>query len=353
MSNSSSFIYSCGCDSTDELRQYFADALWSSYRQAVRYVMRPSVNDVSSDLWKIDHTNEKLLWKNISGASGAEPNVGLLRKRSVSSEAGSFYWDDVSVVPVIAMPKAMGLQLIDTAPQTDAGGAQTNNEISEEHVLMVTWTSSDVFSSFSGSQPLSVRSPLWVTAYPELRDFCSNLPIEKYTWTDLQDPAQTSPSNSLRTLRIMEYLGLPPVLPASRLHVVTVWAKPGDVVRPCVKADPTASSCEMSFVWNTSFGFRTNIKESAKDLTGSEENYDKFKHVQWFRNEIMYTNIYDYLSEDGNKIYPWTRLGYTFDYGSDQVYRDEMPFIGATEFVIKAGAEIYVEKVESIIEHCT
>jgi hypothetical protein len=67
---------------------------------------------------------------------------------------------------------------------------------------------------------------------------------------------------------------------------------------------------------------------------------------------VLRTDVYNYMALNGNATFPWTRLGYTYDWGSSFVYEGSLPGVGASEFVIKQGAEIYVERVENLFQHC-
>jgi len=54
-------------------------------------------------------------------------------------------------------------------------------------------------------------------------------------------------------------------------------------------------------------------------------------------------NILSLYFED--KKYPWTRLGYTYDWGNP------CHEVGLSEFVIKKDAEVIVEDIETVEEY--
>jgi len=63
------------------------------------------------------------------------------------------------------------------------------------------------------------------------------------------------------------------------------------------------------------------------------------EHIDWFDN-LKATSYGD----DG---YPWTRLGYTYDWYPD------MTDIGLSEFVIRKGTTVMVESVSAQDAYCT
>ncbi|MCB1176750.1 MAG: hypothetical protein KDK36_04130, partial [Leptospiraceae bacterium] len=135
----------------------------------------------------------------------------------------------------------------------------------------------------------------WVTIVPELKNFCSklNLPEEELI------------------LRVNQYLGLLP--DSKRNYLNSIWVSPKDLFRPCHDPEITDSKCDLDYPKNVS-----------KD------------HKKWFEK-----------AKEDNKKYPWTRLGYTADWGKDE------PYIGASEFLIRKGAAIEVESVKTVKEYCS
>ena len=63
------------------------------------------------------------------------------------------------------------------------------------------------------------------------------------------------------------------------------------------------------------------------------------EYVQWYNGNILSS----YFSE---KKYPWTRLGYTYDWGNP------LSEIGLSEYVIKKDAEVIVERIASTEDYC-
>lgn len=165
-------------------------------------------------------------------------------------------------------------------------------EPGQSRVLVVTWTSWDGYKSEVGQSVNNTRD-VWVTAVPELREF--------YTKSRLS-------GNSL-VLRLEQLLGLPPQ--SGKKWLVEIWANPDDLFRPSPDPEITDHEAELDF---------------RKDVSA--------EYVQWFNR--LKGESYE---ENG---YPWTRLGYTYDWGNPSSE------IGLSEFIIKAGAPVTIHSVSSI-----
>lgn len=102
--------------------------------------------------------------------------------------------------------------------------------------------------------------------------------------------------------------------PDSEHSTVTgFWVNPENVKRPAYQSDPTV-------------GTMTNVFGENAD--------EEFK--EWFDDNILWSYYY------GN--YPWTRLGYTYDWA------DNGTEYGLTEFIVESGAEVEVEFTETTEE---
>lgn len=104
--------------------------------------------------------------------------------------------------------------------------------------------------------------------------------------------------------RLSQLLGMPP--DTNYTHVSAFWVDPQDVVRPAYTTDITATEMSDHFATEPDSTYKT-----------------------WFDGNI----IYSYYDSD----YPWTRLGYTYDWGArDTEY-------GLSEFLVRQGATVNVE----------
>jgi hypothetical protein len=168
-------------------------------------------------------------------------------------------------------------------------------------VIVVTWTSWDGYDSLVGNSTVLQRE-VWVTAAPELRNFCKSCCRD----------------NESLILRLEQLQGLPP--DNGKTRVVEMWASPSDLFRP--SADPEITDHEAELDFPTSSDYIT-INQS---------------HIDWYnalRNESY-----------GDGGYPWTRLGYTYDWGNPQSE------VGLSEFVVRQGATVEIISVSTTAEYC-
>ena len=98
-----------------------------------------------------------------------------------------------------------------------------------------------------------------------------------------------------------------------------VWVNPKDVVRPAYQMDATDGSMKNEF---------------DMDADGNALVDEEFK--EWFDENTLSSYFYG--------AYPWTRLGYTYDWA------DNGSEYGLTEFMIKPGATVKVEFTETTEE---
>jgi hypothetical protein len=160
----------------------------------------------------------------------------------------------------------------------------------EPHVLLVTWTNWDGYDALQG-QTTTLGRETWTTPVPTVQDKIKTI----------------QPSADILTLRLEQLLGLPPN--NGKTKWVELWVKPADIFRPCPDVEITDDRCGLYFPSDASP-----------------------EHKAWFVNLS--------LSSYGDRGYPWTRLGYTYDWGALGTE------VGANELVIKAGAEVVVNQVQ-------
>ena len=115
------------------------------------------------------------------------------------------------------------------------------------------------------------------------------------------------------TLRLEQHLGLPSGTGKDRF--VQLRVHPEDLFRPSPDPEVTDSVASLDFP--------AEVSQTHKD---------------WI-DGLMASSY----GEDG---YPWTRLGYTYDWapGASE--------IGASEFVIRSGSTVGVDSVQSLAEYC-
>ncbi len=164
-----------------------------------------------------------------------------------------------------------------------------NGTENDKKVLVVTWTKhpNRFPENFTGT---NTWGEIWVTVVPEIEDWFKT----NYS------------SKSDVVFRAEQLIGLPKN--SAYTHFVELWVKPTDLWRPSPDNEVTDNSAQLDFPVSIDSSYQT-----------------------WYNDNI----IYSYYP----KRYPWTRLGYTYDWGS------ETSEIGLSEFVIKKNAQITVNKV--------
>lgn len=165
-------------------------------------------------------------------------------------------------------------------------------------LLVATWTNYDGYDQKIGKS-MRLSREVWVTAVPEVKKFCQQIRGDK-------------------NLRLEQLLGLPPN--AGKTKFVEMWVKPADLFRP--SADPEISDNQAEIDLRTPNEF---VPVSST-------------HTQWFRDLKQHSY--------GAKGYPWTRLGYTYDWGNPGNK------VGASEFVIMKNAAIAVHAVTPTQAYC-
>ena len=148
-------------------------------------------------------------------------------------------------------------------------------------VLVLTWTGA-YYDGFEGQNYQLTYGPLWVTPAGEMR-----------AWFEHHFIPPT-------VERVEKLLGLPPQ--SGKTRFVEMWVDPADLFRP--SADPGISDCEAEIDYPVSAGSTVTAV-----------------YKTWFEN----LKANQYLDPSP---YPWTRLGYTYDWADS-----EHP-VGLSEFVI-------------------
>jgi len=197
----------------------------------------------------------------------------------------------------VAEPGEISRDLLAIVPSNDA--LRWNKE--KDEILVVTWTSWDGYDDRVGTA-MELSREVWVTVVPEVKAFCH---AQRITPTQLP-------------LRLEQLLGLPPE--AGKTKFAEMWVSPEDLFRPAPDPEVSDHEAELDF------------PVSARFVTISEA------HRRWF---------FDLKQRSyGAGGYPWTRLGYTYDWGNRESE------IGVSEFVIPAGATVTIHAVSDTLTYC-
>jgi hypothetical protein len=168
-------------------------------------------------------------------------------------------------------------------------------DLGNERVLVVTFTK--YASSYPVGQTINASwGETWVTVAPEIKTFFK---------THVN-------SNVNVTLRALQLLGLPPN--SSNTYFVELWVSPQSLFRPTPDNEINDTTTQLTFPASATVEYKT-----------------------WFNNNILYS----YFPER----YPWTRLGYTYDWGNSDSH------VGLSEFVLEQNSIVVVESVTSTADY--
>ena len=159
----------------------------------------------------------------------------------------------------------------------------------------------------------------WVTVVPELKSLLGNAPT---------------------LLRVAQSLGLPPPFATKTLGntcMVELYVSPANLFRP--SADPEVTDHEAELVF-TADGYRKfddtllvysdmpcDTRYCASDCATSKK-CGMTSYRNWYNNRRTYV----YSQTSVSSPYPWTALGYTYDWGNPTP-----PHYGVSEFVLNSG----------------
>lgn len=153
-----------------------------------------------------------------------------------------------------------------------------------------------------GGECPAYKHDTWVTVVPEIKKALGTRP---------------------EPLRIAQLLGLPPEAAApgdanEYKYMVELWVSPRDLFRPCPDTEISDTMCETGFPIDS---FRVLDTKNTVRATAGPDRDVFMPYPAWFENQARHSYT------EGADPYPWTRLGYTYDWGS----RDH---VGLSEFVL-------------------
>lgn len=169
-----------------------------------------------------------------------------------------------------------------------------------EMVTLTDWTG----YAASVGQPMTLSREVWLTPTPQLQDVC-----RAYVAAGGTDPS----------LRSLQYLGMPPKV--KPVTIVTMMVPLSGMFRPT--ANPQLTSTSAVFDDGT--------------VQPDDPNYPN--HADWFRLQKA-------LAYDPANPYPWTRMGYTYDWGNPDSK------VGASEFVVRQGTTVDIVADQTPGEYC-
>ncbi len=222
----------------------------------------------------------------------------------------------------VAEQNEVSKDLVAIVPHNENLDLRWDGEPGKSRVLVVTWMTQKTFDDYyrddyehriNEDYRLFEGTQVWVTAVPEMNRFLRKAGYH---------PATIPP------LRIEQLLGMPPKSVEGEKRVfVEFWVWPKDLFRPSPDPEITDHEATVDFPTAVSRYLTYNPEALIMTWVDSADGYMNLTYVEWFENlkSISYT---------GPTPYPWTRLGYTYDWGR----RDS--HVGLSEFVLEGGADI-------------
>lgn len=217
----------------------------------------------------------------LTSALKAQQNLRMLYRNAMST---AVYTDSSKI----------DTNLVAITPQNPNLTWKTFN--GENYLLVVTWKSVSYYPNGGDSLYNTGPYQIWVTTSPQLKN-----------WFHQQHVADTN-------LRLKQLLGLPPS-GTNYNYFVEFWVKPSDLFRPCPDNEINDKSCSTCFPANTPPDYINWINESRISRYYACQLYDQ---------------------------YPWTQLGYTYDWNPGNPTH-----VGMSEFVIRKNATVYVKQVST------
>jgi len=177
------------------------------------------------------------------------------------------------------------------APHLDARQEWINFD-DRRMILVATFLKESVLKYWQQDDLFEVQVDCWVT-----------IPGE---WTERLGTFTGLEGEALR-LRMLQMLGMPPS--ALNSYMVEFYADADKIFRPAYDPDPTAASSPLTYPHTVSYDYR-----------------------QWFEYQKA-------LAYKSDPPYPWTQLGYTYDWGSQGPLH-----FGLSEFVVPKGTLVKVSR---------
>jgi hypothetical protein len=168
----------------------------------------------------------------------------------------------------------------------------------------------------SGAWTATAPYELWVTVEPNLQRFCANY------------AAGRGAHKAKLTLRLEQRLGLPPASNKTTfVRVRLAQPTPAVIFRPCMYPTTSEAHCPLG--------------PPPQEVDDSHKNW-------------LYRQYYSSYGQARVSSFPWTSLGYTFDWApADNAEGDtEFQKYGESEFVIRKGAPIEILEAVDTLNYC-
>ncbi len=252
----------------------------------------------------------------------------------------------------VPRPQSISRQLQALIPPGNGGPAAPSQKWNKEgQILMANWTRRSYYQDKDGRPlyPPGETFPLygdtWFTAVPEVRDLCRRADLD----------------GDRLVLRLEQLLGLPPgdQPPPAYDAFLQVWVDPTRLFRPCPDPEISDHECQVAIPVVEAEG--QYDCPAALPGEGGETSAGCADRPPWscaYRPQVSgrFVTVHpghlawmcqNWLSSyTGAKKYPWTALGYTYDWG------DPLDPRGPSEFVVPGGETVVFESLTDTLEYC-
>jgi len=239
-----------------------------------------------------------LLSLSVLGACGRKPPAPLPIQNPTPAAEASDYAQGLADA-MFPLPSEVSDNLIALVPEQ--AGLQWSDD---GRLLVYTWSRSQFYSAdYVPGYDFDLYGETWLTTATEVADACAGMEGD-----DL-------------SLRVEQLLGLPEG--GGRDVFLKLWIDPAVLFRPCADPDTATTTCPIA------------SPLEATDDGGVYWSCGDGPHQQW----LCETWTERYGASDTGSRYPWTALGYTYDWGN----LDDP--VGASEFVAPAGTPVTLEAI--------
>ncbi len=218
-------------------------------------------------------------------------------------------------------PALASNQLLPILPSTP--GLIWNNE---GQVRMVTWTRQRYYrasgrDTYRRGEPFPLYGDTWFLAAPFLRRACRGLELRGETLE----------------LRLKQLIGLPPN--DAKDAFLEVWIDPADLFRPCLDPEITDRGCQTVEAVEASGDppWTCPTTTDAAEIPNRDAEHRRWLCETWHKS---------FDNADPFANFPWTALGYTYDWG-----RPENPR-GLSELVARRGTIVRFHALKPTERYC-
>ncbi|MFM2043784.1 MAG: hypothetical protein RLY86_2360 [Pseudomonadota bacterium] len=203
------------------------------------------------------------------------------------------------------------LALVRSTPGLEWEGPGPDARVPDARVKVASLMSEQAFQKYYAAPPDDrvngdAWGIIWVTPVPQLRTLCQAVPGDTTTKVE----------------RLKQWLGLQPT--GSYARVVEMWVRPDQLARPCPDPEVTDGACTL---------------DTAKAGPGVDAGY-----VAWFA--ANYQPSYRYNG------FPWTRLGYTYDWAPPGDTVNPLRPVGGSEYIFAPKAAYTISGRYTVQEYC-